>query len=104
MLTMADINTIKNLRNKHDKSINDIATTLNINWRTAKKYGDGSVLPTENLKKKSGMMYDEEWGDIVSLWLEEDYRFSKKKRRTNKNYIEGLETLGFKGSYRTVCN
>ena len=35
MLTMADINTIKNLRNNHDKSINEIATTLDINWRTA---------------------------------------------------------------------
>ena len=103
MLTMTDINTIKNLRNYHDKSINEIATTLNINWRTAKKYGDGSVLPTTNLKKKSGMMYDEEWGDIVSLWLEEDYRLPKKKRRTNKNYFELLEELGFLGSYRTVC-
>ena len=100
---MTDINTIKNLRNNHDKSINEIATTLNINWRTAKKYGDGSVLPTTNLKKKSGMMYDEEWGDIVSLWLEEDYRLPKKKRRTNKNYFELLEELGFLGSYRTVC-
>lgn len=101
---MADINTIKNLRNNHDKSINEIATTLDINWRTAKKYADGLVLPEKNLKKKVGMMYDEDWGDIVSLWLEEDYRLPKKKRRTNKNYFEGLETIGFKGSYRTVCN
>lgn len=101
---MDDINTIKNLRNNHDKSINEIATTLDINWRTAKKYADGLVLLEKNLKKKVGMMYDEDWGDIVSLWLEEDYRLPKKKRRTNKNYFEGLETIGFKGSYRTVCN
>lgn len=101
---MPDINTIKNLRNNHDKSINEIANTLDINWRTAKKYADGSVLPTENLKKKSGMMYEEDWGDIVSLWLEEDYRLTKKKRRTSKNYFEELEKLKFPGSYRTVCN
>lgn len=101
---MADINTIKNLRNNHDKSINEIATTLEINWRTAKKYADESILPKENLKKKSGMMYDEEWGDIVSLWLEEDYRLTKKKRRTNKKYFEDLLEIGFPGSYRTVCN
>lgn len=50
------------------------------------------------------MMYDKEWGDIVSLWLEEDYRLTKKKRRTNKNYFELLEGLGFLGSYRTVCS
>lgn len=48
------------------------------------------------------MMYDEEWGDIVSLWLEEDFRLSKKKRRTNKNYFESLEVLKIPGSYRTL--
>jgi len=41
------------------------------------------------------MMYDEGWGDIVSLWLEEDYRLTKKKRRTNKNYYKSLKDLGF---------
>ena len=90
MLTMTDINTIKNLRNNHDKSINEIADTLGINWRTAKKYADSVILPKEKVIKKSGMMYVEEWGEIVSLWLEEDYRLSKKKRRTNKNYFEFL--------------
>ena len=54
--------------------------------------------------KKSGMMYDEKWGDIVSLWLAEDYNLPKKKRRTSKNYFELLKELGFLGSYRTVCN
>lgn len=104
MLTMTDINTIKHLRNNHDKSINTIAQTLNIDWRTAKKYADTPVLPLSNQQVKKGMMYDEEWGEIVSLWLEEDFRLSKKKRRTNKNYFESLEVLKFPGSYRTVCN
>lgn len=36
MLAMTDINTIRNLRNNHDKSINHIAEELEINWRTAK--------------------------------------------------------------------
>lgn len=102
---MTDINTIKNLRNNHDKSINEIADTLGINWRIAKKYADNAILPEEKITKKSGMTYDEEWGDIVSLWLEEeDYRLTKKKRRTNKNYYKSLKGLGFLGSYRTVCN
>lgn len=30
------------------------------------------------------MTYDEEWGDIVSLLLEEDFGLIKKKQRTNK--------------------
>lgn len=101
---MTDIKTIKNLRNNHDKSINEISDTLGINWRTAKKYADNAILPEEKIPKKSGMMYDEGWGDIVSLWLEEDYRLTKKKRRTNKNYYKSLKGLGFLGSYRTVCN
>ena len=88
MLTMTDINTIKHLRNNHDKSINTIAQTLNIDWRTAKKYADTPVLPQSKQQMKKGMMYDEKWGEIVSLWLEEDFRLSKKKRRTNKNYFE----------------
>ena len=104
MLTMTDINTIKHLRNNHDKSINDIAQTLNINWRTAKKYADQPVLPQSNRHVKKGMMYDEKWGDIVSLWLEEDFRLPKKKRQTSKNYYETLKGLNFPGSYRTVCN
>jgi len=37
MLTMTDINTIKSLRNNHDKSTNGIPPTLSINWRIAKK-------------------------------------------------------------------
>lgn len=41
MLTMTDINTIKNLRNNHDKSINRIRKELGVNWWTAKKYADG---------------------------------------------------------------
>lgn len=65
MLTMTDINTIKNLRNNHDKSINEIADTLDINWRTAKKYADNAFLPEEKVTKKSGMMYDEKWGDYT---------------------------------------
>jgi len=52
MLTMTDIKTIKNLRNNHDKSINEISDTLGINWRTAKKYADNAILPEEKIPKK----------------------------------------------------
>lgn len=45
MLTMTDINTIKSLRNNHDKSTNGIPPTLSINWRIAKKYADQPVWP-----------------------------------------------------------
>lgn len=103
MLAMTDINTIKNLRNNHDKSINHIRRELNVNWRTAKKYADGEYLPQKKNRSKSGMMYDEEWGDILTLWLSEDAKLPKKKRRTNVAYHRELKTIGFPGSYRTVC-
>ncbi|WP_405098616.1 IS21 family transposase [Oceanobacillus sp. FSL H7-0719] len=50
------------------------------------------------------MMYEEQWGEIVIDWLVEDYALKKKSRRNNKNIFEGLQKLGFSGSYRTVCN
>lgn len=103
MLTMTDINTIRNLRNNHDKSINHIAKELDVNWRTAKKYADDDLLPQPKARKKTGMMYTEKWGGIVSLWLSEDAKLPKKKRRTAEAMTTALKADGFPGSYRTVC-
>ncbi len=102
MLAMPEINCIKLMRNQKSLSINKISKTLGINWRTAKKYADGDQLPEENKKKKSGMMYDEQWGEIVGDWLWEDLKLKKKDRRTNKGIFSALQKMGFKGSYRTV--
>ena len=103
MLTMTDINTIRNLRNNHDKSINHIAEELDINWRTAKKYADEDLIPQSKIRKKTGMMYVEKWGGIVALWLSEDAKLPKKKRRTAEAMTLDLKAEGFPGSYRTVC-
>lgn len=100
---MTDINTIRNLRNNHDKSINHIAKELDVNWRTAKKYADEDLTPQPKPHKKIGVMYMEKWGGIVSLWLSEDARLTKKKRRTAEAMRNALRLEGFKGSYRTVC-
>jgi transposase len=103
MLAMTDINTIKNLRNNHDKSIDHIRKELGVNWRTAKKYADGNNFPKKKKIEKTGMMYEEKWGDILTLWLAEDAKLPKKKRRTNVAYHRELKELDFPGSYRTVC-
>lgn len=103
MLTMTDINTIRNLRNNHDKSISHIAKELDVNWRTAKKYSDEDALPKPKPRKKTGMMYVEKWGGIVALWLSEDAKLPKKKRRTAEAMTAALKAEGFQGSYRTVC-
>lgn len=103
MLTMTNINTIRNLRNNHDKSINHIRKELNVNWRTAKKYADSDCLPQPKVRRKTGMMYVEKWGEIVTVWLSEDAKLTRKKRRTRLNMFENLKKLGFTGSYRTLC-
>lgn len=103
MLTMTDINTIKNLRNNHGYSVDKIRKDLKINWRTAKKYADDDQLPLDVIHLKKGMMYDDKWGDIVSSWLAEDARLTKKKRRTTVQFLKELKAIGFTGSYRTVC-
>jgi transposase len=103
MLTMSDIKCIKHLREVKDKSISEIQRTLNINWRTAKKYADGDILPKSNIKEKTGMMYESEWGEILACWCHEDSKLRKKTRRTKKELFLELKKLGFPGSYRTVC-
>lgn len=103
MISMDNINTIRNLREKHDKSINHIRKELNINWRTAKKYADQAQLPQPKISCKTGMMYTEKWGEIVTMWLLEDAKLAKKKRRTRLYLFEALKAEGFPGSYRTVC-
>ncbi len=104
MLAMSEINCIKTLRNEKGLSISQIADTLAINWRTAKKYGDEDQLPQEKKIMKKGMMYKERWGEIIIDWLEEDSKIKRKLRRTNKQMYEALVTMGFLGSYRTVCD
>ncbi len=104
MLAMPEINHIKHLRNNKSLSINEISKRTGFCWSTVKKYADEDQLPVEKHSLKKGMMYEEEWGDIVSDWLVEDRALKKKLRRNNKKIFEELEALGFPGSYRTVCN
>jgi len=99
---MPEINCIKLMRNQKSLSINHISKTLGINWRTAKKYADEDQLPVERERKKTGMMYEEKWGEIVGDWLWEDQKLKRKDRRTNIGIFSALQEMDFKGSYRTV--
>lgn len=104
MLAMPEVDYIKHLREEEDLSINEIARKTGCNWRTVKKYADGESFE-ETLKfTRRGMMYEEGFGEIVDDWLEEDMKLKRKERRTSKKIYEDLrDNLGFKGSYRTVC-
>lgn len=58
MLAMSEVNCIKLMRNQKGLSVTKIAETLNINWRTAKKYADSDRIPVSKVRVKTGMMYD----------------------------------------------
>lgn len=48
MLTVTQIDYIKHLRNNEDTSISEIASRVQCDWKTAKKYADGDI----NLQKR----------------------------------------------------
>ena len=87
MLAMTTINHIKNIRNLEGESINEISKRVNVNWRTAKKYADTDQIPKEKIIERKGMMYEEDWGDIVADWLIEDQKLKAKLRRKKQNNL-----------------
>ncbi|GAV25444.1 hypothetical protein ciss_13770 [Carboxydothermus islandicus] len=102
MLAMADINSIKYLREKKGYSISKIANIHNINWRTAKKYSDRDDWNIEIKKKKRSSLKDEYY-EIISIWLKEDLKLPRKQRHTAQRVYERLvEEHNFPGSDRTV--
>ncbi|MFB7120723.1 hypothetical protein ACWOMK_28990 [Bacillus thuringiensis] len=65
MLAMPEINYIKHLRENEDLTITEISKKLGCNWRTAKKYAAGDIEIGSLPKIKTGMMYEEVYGEIV---------------------------------------
>lgn len=83
MLVMDQIRYIKHLREVEGKSIQAIADTVNIDWRTAKKYGDCEDfnLPPKRTRQKPMMGPYE---TAIDMWLLEDRNMPKKQRHTAK--------------------
>lgn len=65
MLAMPEINHIKKSRHINSLSINEIAKRTDFSWVTVKKYDAGDLLPKVKIVEKKGMMYEEDWGEIV---------------------------------------
>jgi len=104
MLVMAEIKYIKHLREKESKSIQAIADTLDINWRTAKKYADcqdfNITLPRKRKRRRTVM---DPYEDMVDTWLLEDKNLPCKQRHTAKRIHDRLVVEhGFGGAERTV--
>ena len=102
MLVMDQIKYIKHLRELEGKSIQAIADTLNIDWRTAKKYADCEDfnLPPKQTRQKPMMGPYE---TAIDMWLLEDRNMPKKQRHTAKRIYDRLvKEYDFGGGERTV--
>jgi len=102
MLVMAQIKYIKHLREMEGKSIQAIADTLSIDWRTAKKYADCEDFNLPRRRKRRKPVMDP-YETIIDMWLLEDRNMPKKQRHTAKRIYDRLVgELDFGGGERTV--
>lgn len=102
MLSVTQIDYIRHLRDVEGASISEIAARVKCDWKTAKKYADGSVDLRQRgrrARKKTAMEGFEEY---IEAWLLEDERLPRKQRRTAKKMFEDLLRTGYQGSDRTV--
>ncbi len=99
---MAQVNYIKDLREREGVSISGIASQVKISWSTAKKYADSPVDFDQQPKRKRKRVVMDGFEEYVEAWLQEDQLKRRKDRRTAKSIYEGLCELSYQGSSRTV--
>ena len=104
MLTVAQRNYIKELREFEDANVSEIARRMQIDWRTAKKYADGECAHQEQPKQRRvRQVMEEEHEQRLRAWIEEDLRRPRKYRRKGPALYHQLkEETSFSGSDRTV--
>ncbi len=94
---------IKELREKEEATIADIARRLNICWSTAKKYADEPADFTEKPKQRRKQPVLEPVREIVDGWVEEDQIRHRKHRHTAKRIYNRLRRENeYQGSYETI--
>ena len=108
MTTMDQIHRIRELFYEQGKNLNEIATIMNCDWRTVRKYVDmedfSSPPPVPAGDKEHSSKLDPFKAQIDS-WLEADKLAPRKQRHTAKRIYRRLknETNGFSCSYRLVA-
>lgn len=108
MLTMSQINDIKNMYENERLSFEEISKQTGLNWRTVKKY---ALMPPEHINKKqirpkrqtaieaSGL------NQLIDDWLLEDQKVPRKQIRTARRiHLELVNSYGFTGSYRSTAS
>ena len=105
MLRMAQVNYIKDLYEKEEKSLREISRITGHDFRTVKKYAqqdDWNEPSLPDIEPKSYPVLGP-YIPIVDTWLEEDRKVPRKQRHTAKRIWDRLkEEHGFPGGYTTV--
>ena len=102
---MAQQQYIKHLYEMEEKSFSDIAKTLNINYRTARKYALKDDWNDDKLPKLEPESYPVlgEFIPIINKWLEDDKTKPRKQRHTSQRVYDRLHREhGYTGSYSSV--
>ncbi len=102
MMSVAQANYIKELREKEGASISEIARRLNISWQTAKKYADGNIEVYPAPRRSQSRPVMDSYEEFIMAWLEEDERKRRNQRRTAQKIYKQLRGIGYAGSERTV--
>ncbi|OZS77288.1 integrase [Tetzosporium hominis] len=103
MLTVTDIQYIRQEVNQKGRNYAEVARSTNHDERTVKKYADMEDWNEERPKTTRKPRVMGEARPIIDKWLEEDARKKKKFRRTAKRMFDMLvKDHGYEGSYRSI--
>lgn len=103
MLTVTDVNYIRQEVNLKGRPYSEVAKQMGIDFRTIKKYADQEDWnePKQIQRRKARVM--EAVKPFLDQWLLEDSKKKKKFQRTAKRMFDQLEKEhNFQGSYRAV--
>ena len=105
MLKVPQQQYIRFLREIEGANITNIAETMGVDWRTAKKYADKDDWNQPTIRKQHKMPVIDPYKEIIDIILQEDNLLPRKQRHTAvKIYQTLIEQYGFKGSIRTVSS
>lgn len=108
MTTMEQIHRIRELYFEQDKNLKEIATIMNCDWRTVRKYVDmenfNSPPPMPKPADETSSKLDQ-FKPFIDEWLQADKLAPRKQRHTAKRIFRRLkdEVAEFDCSYRLVA-
>lgn len=108
MTTMDQIHRIRELYYEQGKNLKEIATIMNCDWRTVRKYVDMEDFNCPAPQMESGEDHESKldpFKPLIDSWLEADKLAPRKQRHTAKRIHKRLkdESDGFDCSYRLVA-